>query len=293
MIQQISPPPTNPPLRNPAPVNQPVQLNQAPTPKPANSLPFNALARYEQTQKFLKDQILSVQNKSKNLKDTERTLLIQSIFALSTSLALVLVFIFFFFPLLIRFAGNLSNLAVFPQTDTIPPSVPTFAAPVEATQESSITLSGFGEPKSKVILVKNGSEAGNVVVGDSGEFNLEVNLDEGENKIAAYSVDLAKNESSMGKQYTVKFDQTPPEIDWQSPEENKVVKNLREQSVEVKGKVNESAKVYLNDQFISNSSDGSFDTQFMLKQGDNILTLKAVDVAQNETQVERTVSFKP
>lgn len=307
MIQKIAPPPSStsptPPRnpissgvsQNPAPVNRPVSLNQTAQPivaKPSNAL-FNPLARYEQTQQFLKDKILSVQRKSQNLKETERTLVIQSIAALSGSLALCLAFVFLIFPMLIRFAGNLSSLSVFPQTDTIPPRIPAFAAPAEATQESSITLNGFGEPKSKVIVVKNGQEAATVDVNDAGEFNLSLNLDEGANEIALYGVDEAKNESSTSKTYTVNFDQKPPEVDWQTPEENKVVRNLREQAVEVKGKANEPAKIYLNDQFVANSADGEFSTQFNLQQGENKLTLKVTDSAGNETVVERMVSFKP
>lgn len=304
MIQKIAPPPSLANKQpNPAPVNRPIDLNQprtvaetTPAEKPGQTpltARLNPMARYEQTQKFLKDQILSVQKKSRNLKETERTLVIQSIAALSGTLALIIGFIFVFFPLLIRFAGNLGNLTAFTQSDTIPPRIPAITAPVEATQEDHVDLAGFGEPKSKVFVVKNGQEAGSTDVNDAGEFTLTVALDEGQNEIQLYSTDEAKNESATSGKYVINFDKTPPEVDWQSPEEGKVVRNLREQSIEVKGKASEAAKIYLNDQFVANSADGNFSTTFQLQQGDNKLTLKVVDAAQNETTVERTVSFKP
>jgi hypothetical protein len=329
MIQKLVPPPsaqstpkkpqTAEPARNPAPVNRPVDLNRMPAQmvkpvvKPATrpmaqaevSVSQNqaqsqhtntsthsnptvnnpALSKYEQTQKFLKDQILSVQRKSKNLKETERKLLYQGLGALGGSFLLCVGFI--------RFAGNLSSLSLLPQTDKIAPRVPAFAAPDEATQEDTITLNGYAEPKSKVVLVKNGSEDQTITADDSGEFSLEVHLDEGINELSLYSVDEANNESVLSKTYTVNLDRTAPEVDWLLPEENKTVLNLREQTIDVKGKVNERAKVYLNDQFVSYSPDGNFSTTFQLQQGDNKLTLKVIDDAQNETVVERTVSFKP
>lgn len=313
MIQQLTLPPSpsdtnNQPIKksgtqvNPAPVNRPVSLSSTrSTPSssttsqnaPDSSSAMNGLSRYEQTQQFLKNQILSIQRKSKNLKDSERSILFQSIAALFGSVALGLAFIFFIFPLLVRFAGNWGNLSVFQQSDSIPPRIPAFAAPPEATQENAITLDGFGEPKSKIVVVKNGQQAENAQVDDKGAFSLKVGLNEGENTIALFSVDEAKNESANSKTYTISFDKKPPEVDWQTPEDKKVVKNLREQSVEVKGVVNEPAKVYLNDQFVANSPDGNFKTHFQLNQGDNTLILKVIDIAGNETVVERVVSFKP
>ncbi len=285
---------------NPAPVNRPVPLsstrsitNPSVQPNTPSAPAMSGLSAYEQTQQFLKNQILSIQRKSKNLKESERSILFQSIAALSASVALGLAFIFFIFPLLIRFAGNWGNLAVFQQSDSIPPRIPAFAAPPEATQESSIILSGFGEPKSKIVVVKNGQQSENTQVDDNGEFSLNVGLNEGENTIALFSVDEAKNESANSKTYTISFDKTPPEVDWQTPEDKKVVKNLREQSIEVKGTANEAAKVYLNDKFVANSPDGNFKTNFQLNQGDNALSLKVTDNAGNETVVERVVSFKP
>lgn len=252
-----------------------------------------ALSRYEQTQKFLKDQILAVQIRSRDLKADERKMVIQSCVALGGSVVSVLVYVFLVLPLLIRFAGNLSSLKVFPQADTIPPRVPSYAAPVEATQEDKVTMTGFAEPKSKVVVVKNGQASEKADAGDGGDFSVDVSLTEGKNTIALYSVDDAKNESSVGKEYTVTMDKTVPEVDWQTPEDQKTVKSLREQTVEVKGKVNESAKVLLNDQFVLVSQDGNFSTTFQLQEGENKITLKVTDAAGNETQVERTVFFKP
>lgn len=286
MIQQISAPPSVTPTPD-------EKLSATTVPAVQSSAPTAAISKYEQTQKFLKDRILAVQLKSRNLKDTERKMLIQSVTALGGSFVLCVVYLFLVFPLLIRFAGNLSNLSVFPQTDSIAPRVPAFSAPPEATQESSITLEGFAEPKSKVVLIKNGQEGDNTEVNDEGAFSMQVNLDEGENTLALYSIDEAKNESSVGKEYKVVFDKTAPEVDWQTPEDQKTVKNLREQTIDVKGKANERTKIYLNDQFISASSDGEFSTTFLLQQGENKLTLKVVDEAGNETSVERIVFFKP
>jgi hypothetical protein len=169
MIQQIPAPPSIP---TSDPKTPPIPVSSTPA-----AAPTPALSKYEQTQRFLKDRILAVQLKSRNLKDAERKMVVQSFVALGGSFILCVVYIFLIFPLLIRFAGNLGNLSVFPQTDTIAPRVPNFAAPPEATQEASLNLDGFAEPKSTVVLIKNGQEDGRTDVNDEGAFTLPVNLD--------------------------------------------------------------------------------------------------------------------
>jgi hypothetical protein len=264
---------------------------------PVQSIPQKVasagLKAYEQSQQRVKQQILSAQMKSRLLKDQEKTMLTQSAMAFFGSIVLMVLYVFVGVPLLIRFAGNLSGLSVFPKTDTIPPRVPAYAAPAPGTQEETLNITGFAEPKSSVVVVKNNNEDVKTEADDQGSFSLDIKLDEGKNTIALYSIDTAGNESSLGKPYDVSFDKTPPEVEWETPEDKKTVKNLREKSIQVKGKVNENAKVYLNDRFVSSSNDNVFTAQFELQEGENKLIIKAVDPAGNEGISERIVYFRP
>lgn len=222
-----------------------------------------------------------------------RRIFFQGVMALGGSVVMVLAFVFLVLPIMIRFAGNLGNLANFTQGDQIPPRVPVYSAPPAATQDSSINLTGFGEPKSEVVIVNNGRESTRSVVSDEGDFSLSLELDEGENKFSAYGIDPAGNESGLGKEYIVLFDREAPEVEWESPEDGKTITNLRERTVAVKGKVNETAKVTLNDRFVSVDTEGNFSTNFELQQGENVLLLKVTDQAGNEVEIERKVNFRP
>jgi hypothetical protein len=66
--------------------------------------------------------------------------------------------------------------------------------------EASLNLDGFAEPKSTVVLIKNGQEDGRTDVNDEGAFTLPVNLDEGENKIAVYSNCSSASLENRGKE---------------------------------------------------------------------------------------------
>jgi hypothetical protein len=273
--------------------SQPSQTPPAETSNPVKNIASSSLSMYEQTQRRLKDQILTVQRHSRAMKSQEKTILYQGLGAFGASFILVVLFIFFIVPLLIRFAGNLSSISVFPQTDVIPPTVPVFSALPQAIQENTLEISGYAEAKSQVVGVKNGSENTRVEANDKGEFKINVALDDGENKISLYSVDASNNESSLSKEHIVLYDIEDPELEWEAPEDQKTIRNLREQSIEVKGKVNEAAKVTLNDRQLSLSSENTFSTQFRLENGENKLKLKVIDLAGNEIEQERTIFFKP
>lgn len=268
---------------------QPVAQGTVPATKPT----INPLSMYEQTQRKLKEQILAVQRQSRNMKSQEKTIFYQGLSAFGASFVLIIIAIFGIVPLLIRFAGNLSTLSVFPQTDKIPPTVPVYSALPQAIKETSLEIKGYAEAKSQVVVVKNGSESNRVTTPDNGEFTVSVSLDDGDNKIALYSLDESNNESQLSREYIVRSDNTSPEVEWESPEDQKTIRNLREQTIEVKGKVNEKAKVFLNDRQITTTNENEFSTQFRLENEENTLKLKIVDLAGNEIEQERMVFFKP
>jgi hypothetical protein len=249
-------------------------------------------SEYEKKQEVVKEQIMATQRKSVQLHTLEKKYLTQSAAAVGASVGLVLLFIFILFPTMIRFAGNLKGFSVL-KSDTIPPRIPVFAAPPLATQESSVSLSGFAEAKSTIVLVKNGQESERVQANDSGEYTLTLNLDDGDNTFTMYSIDEAENESNVSKPFVIKKDNEAPELTIEAPENDRTITNTRERDVEVKGKVNETAKVFLNDSFVSVDGDGNFSTTYTLNEGANELTIKAVDQAENTTEEKRTVTFKP
>lgn len=251
------------------------------------------LRAYQATQVANERQVLLGQRRASLIKDEEKKIIQQILGSLALTVVLLLIYVFLVLPLMIRFAGNIGNLTAFQQKDTIPPRVPAYSAPPQAIQERSIDISGFGENKAKIFAVKNGKESGETVIGDNGEFKISISLEDGSNELALYSVDEAGNESSLGKTYTIISDDKDPEVEWTTPEDKKVVTNLREKIIDIKGKVNESAKVLLNDKIIGLNESGEFSTSYSLNQGGNTLKLIVTDLAGNSVEQERIVEFKP
>jgi len=190
----------------------------------------------------------------------------------------------------IRFIGYSSNTPIAIE-DGVLPQVPHFSAPVEATSSAELTLTGFTTPKAKVYLLKNGSVDKSVDADDSGNFTIEVTLDQGENKFSGY----AKNgelESAVSTQFMTIFDNQKPEIEVTEPTDNQTVQGKKSQNVTVKGKTKPGAKVYLNDRLIFIGDDGIFDTTQRLENGTNSLSFKVIDMAGNQTEKAITINFQ-
>lgn len=219
--------------------------------------------------------------------------LIQSAIFLAVGIGIIIFDIFVLAPGLIRVSIAMKGIGQESKGDTLPPRVPVFSAPPEATNSAQISLTGFGESETEIYLVQNGTAAGNTRADSEGAFRFEINLEEGENALAMYARDENGNESSLSREVSIEFDQKPPELVWDKPEDNAVIRNLREQQVTVSGQVSEQSTVYLNDRIISVNSDGKFEASFQLQQGDNEVTLKAIDRAGNSVEQKRTVSFRP
>lgn len=190
----------------------------------------------------------------------------------------------------IRFIGGGASTTTTEQ-DGLPPQIPQFSAPAEATSSASITLTGFTTPKAKVYLLKNGTESEVVDADDSGNFSIDVSLEQGENSFAAY----AKNgelESEVSQRFVTIFDNEKPEIEVTEPTEGQTIQGKKSQNVTVKGKTKPGAKVYLNDRLIFIGEDGTFDTTHRLENGSNNLSFKVIDMAGNEAEKTVTVTFQ-
>lgn len=253
-----------------------------------------SLDTYAVQQQRLERGVMAQQLSTRKAKKESQKMLFQTIGIVVVTIVLLVLFIFVLMPGAIRLAGSFGGLTTVTQSDTVPPRIPTYSAPPSATNESQITVTGFGEPNSSVVLVMNGQESTRETISESGEFSISIDLNDGENVFALYSVDEAENESNLGRQYTVVYDTEAPEFEWNEPEDGRTVTNLRERTIKVAGKIeDQNVKVYLNDRIVFVNSAGEFSESFQLSDGENTLKLKAVDEAGNETEAERVVTFRP
>jgi len=229
---------------------------------------------------------------SRLAKKEQKNLITQTALMFGLVVFLILAFLFFVLPNIVRIAFNvLDSDPIAKSEDTIPPQVPILSAPVEATYSAQVSLSGYGEAKSEIILVLNGNEADKKTIADDGTFSFDVTLTEGENSLATFSKDTAQNESVLSKKYTVVLDVTTPTIEIESPKDGDRITLRKNQITTIKGKTEPKARVFIDSRLVLADAEGNFQGSYNLQEGDNKIIIKATDAAGNQTEKELTVNF--
>lgn len=216
----------------------------------------------------------------------------QTLVVLATSAILLLLFIFIILPGLLGYIFKNDSTTSVSSGDTIPPQVPILAAPPLATNSAQLTVSGFSEAGSEVVLVVNGEVASEQQVAEDGSFALQSVLRDGENTVAAFARDDSKNESRPSKSYLVILDTAAPGLELESPQPGQQFELRQNQNINIKGKTEPNARVQLNERLVLANSEGEFSTTIQLNEGENKLLFKIIDEAGNSYEEERVVSFR-
>ncbi|MBW7956193.1 hypothetical protein H3C66_05745 [Patescibacteria group bacterium] len=227
---------------------------------------------------------------SRRVKHEEKVALRQTLLFGLAGVILMILSILVIIPGIIRFIGGMSDIPEVAE-DSLPPQIPQFSAPVAATSSASLQINGFTTPKAQVYIIMNGAEEKVVEADDSGNFSTELQLEQGENRIAAY----AKNgelESELSREFLTIFDNQKPEVEITEPTENQSIQGKANQNFTVKGKTKPGSRVYLNDRLIFTQADGTFSSSHRLENGSNSLSFKVIDLAGNEAEKVVTVSFQ-
>ena len=229
---------------------------------------------------------------SRLAKKQQKKLAQQTIIIIFIIFALILGFLFLVLPNIVRVAFNvLDGDVITNSSDNIPPQVPILNAPVEATHSGTINLSGFGEAKSEIILILNGEETETKTISDEGEFSFDATLTEGENTITTYAIDEAKNESLTSRKFNITLDTEVPTIEIETPENDSRITLRKNQITSVKGITEPNAKVYIGERLSFANSDGNFAGTYSLKEGENKISIRAIDKAGNQSELELTINF--
>jgi bacillopeptidase F len=207
------------------------------------------------------------------------------------SIAGSIVLVFYGLPFIINFAGFVGNLKKANEIefeDKTPPAPPQFETIPEYTNSPEVEILGTSEVGATVIFRANNSES-EVVTDNDGQFNFKFNLKSGENTIDAKAKDTANNQSTQTKTYKIIFDNVPPEITIENPQNEASFYGSNQRQLVIKGSINETkVNLTINDRFTSVDSEGKFIFSTTLQEGENVFNVKAVDFAGNET----TTSFK-
>ncbi len=230
--------------------------------------------------------------RSRLSKRQQKKMVKQSLLITLTAIILLISFVVFIVPSLVQFAGNaLDGGNSVANQDQVPPQTPILSAPPAATNSAKLPITGYGEAGANAILVVDGEEVGQTEINQDGQFNFDVPLSEGENELIVYSVDQAENESRQTRNYIINLDVEAPSIELEQPQDGASFELRKNQLIEVKGRTEAEAKVFLNDRLVYADSEGLFSTRHQLNEGENKLKFRVIDQAGNVSEKEITVNF--
>ncbi len=231
---------------------------------------------------------------SRRAKVIENNLLSQTILFGVITIGLIVLFATIVIPNAIKVLGGSAGSQAITQGDTVPPQIPTIASPVEATNSAKLTLSGYSEKGNQVVVLDNSQEVKRTDAKEDGSFSVDIDLQNGDNSLTSYAIKTSNQlQSSVSQAYLVKFDNEPPKLDIDEPQDNQTINGNKNQQLSIKGITDVGSRVSLNDRLVIVKSDGSFITSFQLNAGDNTLDLKSTDPAGNLTEKKLTIHFAP
>lgn len=212
------------------------------------------------------------------------------------TISIIIAFIFLGLPAVAKFAGFLSDLkkgnSPIEINDNTPPAPPILERFSEYTKEQQLKISGKTEPGAIVTLFLNTNEE-EIIANNDGEFNYTFKLKKGENSISVKAKDSAGNESQESKTYEVVFDNESPDLEITSPEEGKEYYGSKERQITIKGITEDGVSLTINDRIVAVDEDGTFTFLTTLNEGKNNFNIKSTDKAENQTEMDFSVSFTP
>jgi parallel beta-helix repeat protein len=168
------------------------------------------------------------------------------------------------------------------EIDITPPPAPTLVQSTSPTKQTPITLTGTAEPKSTVQVFVNGVAQRSAGVSEAGSFSIDVDLDEGENRIITKAIDVSGNISEESQPVVVILDTIPPDapIHKPLPQTTNKVKIVVEGSAELNSKVEIFVNKILKGSARANGA-GDFTVEVELGEGMNVITATATDASGN------------
>src|SRR3989344_1813608 len=162
----------------------------------------------------------------------------------------------------------------------------------EATFSAHIKITGSAQADTTLIVYLNEKEFKKMTVPAEGTFELEdVALQKGENVMSAKITDGKENMSQLSNVLHIIQKSEGPLMEVTSPDDRKEVVG-DDSRLTIEGKTEEESSVTVNGRFVVVNSDGAFHYTINLSEGETILKIVATDVAGNQSQIERRVTYR-
>ena len=234
---------------------------------------------------------------SRRSKVQEKKAARKGVFFLFISIILLGGFFIYGLSLLANFVGLIDNLknssTPIQPNDKTPPAPPQFTESLQPfTTDKKFSAKVRAEAGSTVSVYFNDTKIKEIVVGENSLFTLELNLFEGENKIKFAATDQAGNTNDFNDTYKIVYDPTPPTLEVSKPQNGESFLG-ENKYIMIEGATDKDNQVTINDRFAIVTSAGKFSFKIKLETGENILTVIAIDKAENKTEKKITVSYTP
>ncbi|MBQ6438130.1 hypothetical protein IJJ12_01960 [bacterium] len=217
----------------------------------------------------------------------------QILIILALIIGLPIIYLMFVFPLLVDITGRRNAAAFQPSVQVINPQTPQLNAPASYTTKNTLTLTGYALPGTFVQVLLDDEPQAAVEVGVSGEFTATLELQEGANEITAYSFDEQGTQSSQSRAYTIVLDTQAPEINLLSPEPGSEFVGRSQQTISIQGETEPGAQILVGTTAGTADENGVFSVNYLLSEGDNLLTISATDHAGNSDKLVISVTYSP
>lgn len=200
--------------------------------------------------------------------------------------------VIFFGPTLGSFLGLLSvHRNDKDKVVSFKPNPPTFSNMPTATNQTSLSLTGFGKSGATVKVFANGPEKGSAVIGGDGLFTLtDIPLNMGRNTLFAKIIDTNGTESEVTKNFTIVVDNQKPKLELTGLKDGDTVRNLDKRII-ISGKADKPITLTINDKNAIVKPDNSFEFILGANEGNVEVKIKAVDEAGNITEEKLKLKY--
>ena len=229
-------------------------------------------------------------------KDAPNQKLIKRILITNGISLLIVIVLYFWMVFFISNVGSFWDLfrkkEIYVNKDTIAPPPPFISEIPKATKNDSTDITGKSEAGIKITLYTEGSKTSESTSDSQGTFSFTgVRVGIFPTTIYATATDESGNESNKSQVYTIVKDDTPPKLEVINPKNGEEIK-ATEHAYRITGKTEPGVTISVNGQLAIINQDSEFGVSVRLEEGDNLLEIKALDIAQNETIEKRFVKFR-
>ena len=235
--------------------------------------------------------------KPRSLRHSESKAKKKLIFNLVIVVVLIYVFFNWGLPFLL---GNLSFLNKYKSVKPVEEvkideaiAPPVLYVPFEATNSASLPISGYATPLSKVEIYIDDELKSQTNTDAEGKFTSDpIVLNLGSNNLYALTINDKDKKSLPSKTIKLFYSNEKPTLEVREPADGTEIKG-GDKKVKVVGKTDPNNSVTVNGSTVIVNSEGNFQTQININDGDNVIAVVSSTNFGTSNQMERRVKYTP